>query len=202
MSVERIQVDILGLSTSPSSGGAYALILKEMNGPRRLPIIIGAFEAQSIALEMEGIKPPRPLTHDLMKSIIDTLGGSLSDVTINDLKDGTFYARLAVDTQEIDSRPSDAIALAVRYGVPIYVADRVMEEASFVPENEEAESTEAADKDKEKASGEESAASPIKPQLTKLEQLEQQLAEAVSKEEYEKAAKLRDELKRIKALNS
>lgn len=200
--MERIQVDILGLSTSPSSGGAYALILKEMNGPRRLPIIIGAFEAQSIALEMEGIKPPRPLTHDLMKSIIDTLGGSLSDVTINDLKDGTFYARLAVDTQEIDSRPSDAIALAVRYGVPIYVADRVMEEASFVPENEEAESTEAADKDKEKASGEESAASPIKPQLTKLEQLEQQLAEAVSKEEYEKAAKLRDELKRIKALNS
>jgi bifunctional DNase/RNase len=198
--VERIQVDILGLSTSPSSGGAYALILKEMNGPRRLPIIIGAFEAQSIALEMEGIKPPRPLTHDLMKSIIDTLGGSLNDVTINDLKDGTFYARLAVDTQEIDSRPSDAIALAVRYGVPIFVADRVMEEASFVPENEEPESTEAADK--EKSETEEPAPSPAKPHMTKMEQLEQQLAEAVTKEEYERAAKLRDEIKRLKALNS
>lgn len=196
--MERVQVDILGLSTSPSSGGAYALILKEMNGPRRLPIIIGAFEAQSIALEMEGIKPPRPLTHDLLKSIIDTLGGSLSDVTINDLKDGTFYARLAVDTQEIDSRPSDAIALAVRYGVPIYVADRVMEEASFVPENEEAENAEVADKEK----GEASDQAPVKPQLTKLEQLEQQLTEAVTKEDYERAAKLRDEIKRIKALNS
>src|SRR5512142_328638 len=98
MTVEKVQVDILGLSTSPASGGAYALILKEVNGNRRLPIIIGAFEAQSIALEMEGIKPPRPLTHDLMKSILDALGGSLSDVTISDLKDGTFYARLNVDS--------------------------------------------------------------------------------------------------------
>ena len=115
--VEKIQVDILGLSTSPSSGGAYALILKEMNGNRRLPIIIGAFEAQSIALEMEGIKPPRPLTHDLMKNIIDTFGVSLQDVYINELRDGTFYAKITIegvsDSQEVDSRPSDAIALAV-----------------------------------------------------------------------------------------
>ncbi|MBF8294289.1 MAG: hypothetical protein HW389_834, partial [Bacteroidetes bacterium] len=88
--MERIQVDILGLSTSPSSGGAYALILKEVNGLRRLPIIIGAFEAQSIALEMEGIKPPRPLTHDLLKNVMDSLGASLNDVFINELKDGTF----------------------------------------------------------------------------------------------------------------
>ena len=91
-SEDKVQVDILGLSTSPASGGAYALILKEVNGPRRLPIIIGAFEAQSIALEIENIKPPRPLTHDLMKTLIDALDGDLIDVTITDLRDGTFYA--------------------------------------------------------------------------------------------------------------
>ena len=137
--MERIQVDILGLSTSPSSGGAYALILKEVNGLRRLPIIIGAFEAQSIALEMEGIKPPRPLKHDLLKNVMDSLGSTLTDVFINELKDGTFYAKLNLDSQEVDSRPSDAIALAVRYGAPIFVADKVMDEAGFVPDNEDAE---------------------------------------------------------------
>lgn len=197
--MERVQVDILGLSTSPSSGGAYALILKEMHGPRRLPIIIGAFEAQSIALEMEGIRPPRPLTHDLMKTIIDTLGGSLNDVTINELKEGTFFARLSVDTREIDSRPSDAIALAVRYGVPIFVSDRVMDEASFVPENDEPETEEAPEQPQEQVEG--SSAS-LKPSTSRLEQLEQELGEAVTKEDYEKAARLRDEIKRLKALNS
>ena len=141
--MEKIQVDILGLSTSPSSGGAYALILKEMNGNRRLPIIIGAFEAQSIALEMEGIKPPRPLTHDLMKNIIDTFGVSLQDVYINELRDGTFYAKITIegvnDSQEVDSRPSDAIALAVRYGVPIFVAEEVLNEAGIIADAEEEE---------------------------------------------------------------
>ncbi|MBI4427909.1 MAG: bifunctional nuclease family protein [Ignavibacteriales bacterium] len=195
--MDKIQVDILGLSTSPSSGGAYALILKEVNGQRRLPIIIGAFEAQSIALEMEGIKPPRPLTHDLMKAIIDTLGGGLNDVYINELRDGTFYAKLSVDSQEIDSRPSDAIALAVRFGVPIFVADKVMEEAGFVPESEDADkiappgpATKEGEKEKPKQ------------KLSKLEQLQHQLAEAIVKEEYEKAAKLRDEIQKIQARNS
>jgi len=195
--MDKIQVDILGLSTSPSSGGAYALILKETHGQRRLPIIIGAFEAQSIALEMEGIKPPRPLTHDLMKSLIDTLGGALNDVTINDLKDGTFFARLRVDTQEIDSRPSDAVALAVRFGVPIFVSDSVMNEASFVPENDEGESTSA-----ESTSEEEPEESAATPPPTKMERLEKQLEEAIKKEDYEKAARLRDEINTLKARNS
>jgi len=195
--VERIQVDILGLSTSPSSGGAYALILKEVNGMRRLPIIIGAFEAQSIALEMEGIKPPRPLTHDLLKNVMDSLGASLNDVFINDLKDGTFYAKLGLDAQEIDSRPSDAIALAVRYGVPIFVADKVMEEAGFVPDGDEAEKP-AAPEIPEPAPGQDKP----KVKLSRLEQLEQQLLEAVAKEEYEKAAKLRDEIQKLEARNS
>jgi len=193
--VERIQVDILGLSTSPSAGGAYALILKEVNGARRLPIIIGAFEAQSIALEMEGIKPPRPLTHDLIKSIIDSLGVALTDVFINELKDGTFYARLNLDSQEIDSRPSDAIALAVRYGVPIFVSDRVMDEAAFVPENDEPEKSAAASEPASPESG-------SKPKLSKLEQLEHQLKEAIAKEEYEQAARLRDEIRKLQARNS
>ena len=195
--MERIQVDILGLSTSPSAGGAYALILKEVNGLRRLPIIIGAFEAQSIALEIEGIKPPRPLTHDLIKSIIDTLGVALNDVFINELRDGTFYARLNVDSQEIDSRPSDAIALAVRYGVPIFVSDKVMDEASFVPEAEEGEKAAAVT-----GSEGESAEPAQKPRLTKLEQLEHQLKEAIAKEDYEHAAKLRDEINKHQARNS
>jgi len=192
--VEKIQVDILGLSTSPSSGGAYALILKELNGPRRLPIIIGAFEAQSIALEMEGIKPPRPLTHDLMKTIIDSMGAGLADVLISELRDGTFYARLSIDSQEIDSRPSDAIALAVRYGVPIFVSDRVMDEAAFVPENEHAEAA-APDASTTKE------AAP-KPKLSKLEVLQSQLGEAITKEEYEKAARLRDEIRKLQGRDS
>lgn len=194
-SEDRIQVDILGLSSSQSSGGAYALILKEVNGARRLPIIIGAFEAQSIALEMEGIKPPRPLTHDLMKNLIDQLGGELVDVCINDLREGTFFARLNLDTQEIDSRPSDAIALAVRYGAPIYVAEKVMAEASFLSENEEGE--------KEiPASAKPEQPEVPKPPLSKLEQLQEQLDDAIAKENYEKAAQIRDEIKKLQVRNS
>lgn len=195
--MEKIQVDILGLSTSPSSGGAYALILKEVNGMRRLPIIIGAFEAQSIALEMEGIKPPRPLTHDLLKNVMDSLGASLNDVFINELKDGTFYAKLSLDSQEVDSRPSDAIALAVRYGVPIYVADKVMEEAGFVPDSDEPEKPAAPTSPEP----EQDAEKP-KIKLSRLEQLQQQLLEAVAKEEYEKAARIRDEIQKLEARNS
>jgi bifunctional DNase/RNase len=190
--VEKVQVDILGLSTSPSSGGAYALILKEVNGNRRLPIIIGAFEAQSIALEMEGIKPPRPLTHDLMKNIIDTFGVSLQDVFINELRDGTFYAKITIegvsDSQEVDSRPSDAIALAVRYGVPIFVSDEVLKEAGIAAEAEEEEQGDSPKVDQPAA---------IKKHASKLEQLQTSLKEAIEKEEYEKAAKVRDDIRKL-----
>jgi len=188
--VERVLVDILGLSTNPASGGAYALILREVNGSRRLPIIIGAAEAQSIALEMEGIKPPRPLTHDLMKNIITSFGAELQDVVIDDLRDGTFYAKLNIDSQQIDSRPSDAIALAVRYGAQIFVASTVMEEAAFVPEEEE--------DDPHAPPRQQPAKSKQQPtKATKLEQLQQQLKEAIDKENYEKAAALRDEIRKL-----
>jgi bifunctional DNase/RNase len=192
--VDKVLVDILGLSTNPASGGAYALILREVNGSRRLPIIIGASEAQSIALEMEGIKPPRPLTHDLMKNIITAFGAELTDIIIDDLRDGTFYAKLNIDNQMIDSRPSDAIALAVRYGVQIYVATSVMDEAAFIPEDE--------DDDQHQAP----SSAQLNPKqghnqppgkITRLEQLNLQLKEAIEKENYEKAAALRDEIRKL-----
>jgi len=187
--MERVLVDILGLSTNPASGGAYALILREVNGARRLPIIIGAAEAQSIALEMEGIKPPRPLTHDLMKNIIAAFGGDLTDIIIDDLRDGTFYAKLNIDSQQIDSRPSDAIALAVRYGAQIYVASTVMDEAGFIPEEDE----------EEQQSGPSKQQKPKQQvvKMTKLEQLHVQLKEAIEKENYEKAASIRDEIRKL-----
>ncbi|MFN0157277.1 MAG: bifunctional nuclease domain-containing protein [Bacteroidota bacterium] len=190
--MDRVQVDILGLSTNPASGGAYALILKEVNGNRRLPIIIGASEAQSIALEMEGIKPPRPLTHDLMKNIITAFGGELSDIVIDELRDGTFYAKLNIDSQVIDSRPSDAIALAVRYGVQIYVATNVLEEAGFIPEDEEEEDLPPAGKPQKPKQQ-------APPKMSKLEQLQQQLKEAIDKEQYEKAAQLRDDIRKLES---
>ncbi len=199
--MERVPVDILGLSTSPASGGAFALILREMNGNRRLPIIIGAAEAQSIALEMEGIKPPRPLTHDLMKNIITAFGAELSDIIIDELRDGTFYAKLNIDNQLIDSRPSDAIALAVRYGAQIYVAASVMEEAAFVPEDEEEEQQQAPG-EKQEQPPQKGPAKPKQPSAAqsksqRLEQLRQQLQDALEHENYEKAAQLRDEIRKL-----
>jgi uncharacterized protein len=198
--VERVLVDILGLSTNPASGGAYALILREVEGNRRLPIIIGQAEAQSIALEMEGIKPPRPLTHDLMKNIIASFGAELTDVLIDDLRDGTFYAKLNIDNQQIDSRPSDAIALAVRYGAQIFVASSVMDEAAFVPEEEEeGEQKKEEGKSKQPPSAPKIQKAPPEAasKASRLEQMHVQLKQAIEKEDYEKAAALRDEIRRL-----
>lgn len=202
--MDRVQVEILGISTSPSTSGAYALILRETAGPRRIPIIIGGFEAQAIALEMEGIKPPRPLTHDLIKTLVETLGGSITEVAIHELHDGTFFANLKLsDEQEIDARPSDAIALAIRFSVPIWVAESVMNEAGFLPEEgeeeieeEEEDEVSLAERLAGKPEEKEKPAKPSKP-LTHLDQLNQQLAEAIRKEEYERAAKLRDDIQKL-----
>jgi uncharacterized protein len=196
VSNNKVQVEIMGLAASPASGGAYALILKEVSGSRRLPIIIGAFEAQAIALEMEGIKPPRPLTHDLIKNIIDTLGVTLHDVMISELRDGTFYARLSLNSlsTEIDSRPSDAIALAVRYGVPIFVSELVMTEAAFVPEEE---GEEESDIEQMLGKSGETGQKKTPPKMTRLEMLQKQLKEAIDREDYEAAAKIRDEIRSL-----
>ncbi len=117
------------------------MILNEAHGNRRLPIIIGTFEAQAIALELEHIKPPRPMTHDLLKNVIQSFGAEMDQVFINDLSEGTFYAQIIYYKNgkqlELDARPSDAIALAIRFNASIYVADTILEEAGIVSESEE-----------------------------------------------------------------
>ncbi len=200
--MNKIQVEILGLSASPTAGGAYALLLKEVYGVRRLPIIIGSFEAQSIALEMEGIKPPRPLTHDLLKNVIDILGGSVSEIIIDELRENTFYAKVKIEvatlSNEIDSRPSDAIALAVRTGAPLYVAEDVMKIASFVPSSEDSDKIQDLPGQPEPESKHRKKNVPE----TKLAQLQDQLREAIEKEDYERAAKIRDEINKISGIQN
>ncbi|MGE5400116.1 MAG: bifunctional nuclease domain-containing protein [Ignavibacteriales bacterium] len=197
--MNKVQVEILGLSSTPSAGGAYAILLKEVYGVRRLPIIIGAFEAQAIALEIEGIKPPRPLTHDLLKNIIDNLGASVQEILIDELRDNTFFAKIILEvsslTNDIDSRPSDAIALAVRTQAPIFVNEEVMKAAAFIPSGEE-ESAENLD---ESLPDEEIPEKPVPSgsKESKLASLQNQLREALDNEDYERAARIRDEIKKM-----
>lgn len=198
--MDKIQMDILGLSTSPSSGGAYALILSESKGSRRLPIIIGTYEAQAIALELEHIKPPRPMTHDLLKQVIQSFQGNLSYIIINELREGTFFAKMVIEgisnTIEVDARPSDAIALAVRFTTPIYVSEQVLNEAGISTEAETAEEETSAQKGevKTESTPKHSTGTPE----TRAELLEKNLGAAIAAEDYELAARLRDELIRLK----
>ena len=192
-------MDILGLSTSPSSGGAYALILNEVEGNRRLPIIIGTFEAQAIALELEQIKPPRPMTHDLLKNVVQSFNAFVKNIFINDLSEGTFYAKIVYEeddgTQiEQDARPSDAIALAIRFNAPIFVSDSVLEEAGIVSESEE--EGEGVESLGQSESG--SSSSKKKSPTTQLEELEKELQSAIENEDYEKAAEIRDQINQLK----
>jgi len=196
--MNKVQVEILGLSSSPSAGGAYALLLRETYGKRRLPIIIGQFEAQAIALELEGISPPRPLTHDLLKTLVDNLGATVTEIFIDDLRDNTFYSKIAIDVSSleniIDARPSDAIALAVRASAPIFVSETVMELASFIPSDDEKQDAFSNSIDEEigKATKDE----------TKSASLQDQLREAIESEDYERAAKLRDEIDKLTGSNN
>jgi len=193
--MEYIQVDIIGLSTSPSSGGAYALVLGEVDGNRRLPIIIGAFEAQAIALELEKIQPPRPMTHDLIRDLFDAVGGEVMDVVIDELKEGTFFAKIRYTLNgtedRLDARPSDAVALAVRTGSPVFVSAPVLEEAG-IPTDDEGDLSEV-------VSGE--APAPVEEETepkSDLDRLQGQLDQAIADEDYEAAARLRDEINKMK----
>ncbi len=194
--MDKIQLVVLGLSASPASNNAYALILKEADGNRRLPIIIGAFEAQAIALEMEGVMPPRPMTHDLMKSLMDSFDSTLDEVLINELRDGTFYAKLIFEARglEIDARPSDAIAIAVRTNAPIFVNSQILEETGLLPSPEEIQLEEQgiSDTSQKPESKQES-----KRPKSLIEQLQDKLDKAVADEDYEKAAQIRDDLNRL-----
>jgi bifunctional DNase/RNase len=194
--MDYIQVDIIGLSTSPSSGGAYALVLGEVDGNRRLPIIIGAFEAQAIALELEKIQPPRPLTHDLLRDLFDAIDADITDIVIDDLREGTFFAKIRYvyggKENQLDARPSDAVALAVRSDAPIYVVPDVLDEAGIPADDETAPL--ARSSEEEETSDVATARSPI-------ERVKAQLDKAIESEDYERAAQLRDEIEQMKKEN-
>ena len=182
-----IAVKVNKISFHPPSR-SYAVILKEIDGDRRLPVIVGAFEAQSIALALEYMDPPRPMTHDLIGNIIKGIGSKLKTVKITRLNEGVFFARLEISgdgigERSIDSRPSDALAVALRLQAPILVEEDVMSEASMLPDigSEEKEALDSAD------------------WAPSLNSLEKRLQEAIDGEEYERAAKIRDQIKEIKA---
>ena len=146
---DKIQVEVLGLSQSPTSNGSYALILKEVDGDRRLPIVIGAPEAGAIAYEMEGVHTSRPMTHDLIKSIIETLDTKVTEIFIHEMKDSTFYASLhffGIDSV-VDARPSDAIAIALRFEAPMYIASSLLDLAGFSLEEYEGKDDDEDDSD-------------------------------------------------------
>jgi uncharacterized protein len=187
--VEKIKLQILGLSPSQSQTGSFALVLAEQSGNRRLPIIIGMFEAQAIAIEIEQITPNRPMTHDLFKSFATAFDFTLEEVYLSDIRNGVFYAKLictdGIRQKVIDTRPSDAIAIGLRFGVPIFTTEWVLNEAGI--------ST-----DEENRADEEEDEQPLRPTRTwrdySVEELQTSLNEALDEEEYEKAAKIRDEL--------
>jgi uncharacterized protein len=194
--MEKIRLEIIGMSYSQSQSGAYALILGEKEGKRRLPIIIGGFEAQSIAIELEKIKTPRPLTHDLFKAFAKSFGIRISEVIINKFSEGVFYAALLCTNGkkeiEIDSRTSDAIALALRFGCPVYTYENIMIAASILME-EDAENTKQDENAEDEVPVEETSFSE-----TSLEDLNQMLQSAIENEEYERASRIRDEIRKRK----
>ncbi len=194
--MKRIELDIVALSHSVTQSHNYAVVLGERRGQRRLPIVIGSFEAQAIAVAMERMVPNRPLTHDLFKNTLDTFNIELREVVINNLLDGIFYARLVCvksgEVFEIDSRTSDAIAMAVRFDCPIYTYDFILEAAGVVLEDQE--------DDDNQARTQQQASSPVlDPNALKtytLEALQTRLQEVLEAEDYEVAARIRDEIKR------
>jgi hypothetical protein len=193
--MRRIELDIVALSHSMTQSHNYAVVLGERRGRRRLPIVIGSFEAQAIAVSMERMVPNRPLTHDLFKSALDTFDVKLKEVIINNLLDGIFYARLVCmkngELFEIDSRTSDAIAMAVRFECPIYTYDFILEAAGVILEEQE---------------GGGFAAVPANSNLDNnalevwpMNALQSRLQEVLESEDYEMAARIRDEMKRRQA---
>ena len=190
--MKKIDLEIVALSHSVTQSHNYAVVLGEVEGNRRLPIVIGGFEAQAIAVAMERMIPNRPLTHDLFKNTLDTFDVELKEVVINNLLDGIFYAQLVCSREGeefvIDSRTSDAIAMAVRFKSPIYTFDFIMEQAGVVLDDAE----------------EQAKSGSFMPEETKSDSIENLSVEALKKlledvletEDYERAAKIRDEIKR------
>ncbi len=202
--MKKIELDIVALSHSVTHSHNYAVVLGEQGGVRRLPIVIGGFEAQAIAVAMERMTPSRPLTHDLFKNTMDTLNIELQEVVINNLLDGIFYARLVClkngEQIEVDSRTSDALAMAVRFQCPIYTYEFILDAAGVILEEEdgegdgEEEGEEKIGKKRKKRRGKKQE--PVALSKYKVEDLEKMLTDVLDKEDYLKAAEIRDEINR------
>ena len=193
--MKKIELEIVALSHSITQTHSYAVVLGEINGLRRLPIVIGGFEAQAIAVALERMQPSRPLTHDLMKNFMNAFNVELMEIVINDLQEGILYSKLVCvsehDTVEIDSRTSDALALAVRFGCPIYTYEHILESAGILMED-------SGKKKKTEVAVEESAAENPGPRedlsnMT-LEELQTLLNEVLEQEDYIRAITIRDEM--------
>jgi len=194
--MKKVGLEIVALSHSVTQSHNYAVVLGEMTGNRRLPIVIGGFEAQAIAVAMERMTPNRPLTHDLFKNTLDTFDINLKEVIINNLLDGIFYAQLVCEREGqefiIDSRTSDAIAMSVRFKSPLYTYDFIMEQAGVVLE----------DDDTMKKSAKSIITEEAKPDSFdqySVKALNQMLTDVLEEEDYEKAAKIRDEINKRKS---
>lgn len=201
--MKKIGLEIVGLSYSQTQSGAYALVLGEKEGKRRLPIIIGGFEAQSIAVELENMKPSRPLTHDLFKSFSDAFDIKIKEVIIYNLVEGIFYSKLICDNkgkeEEIDARTSDAIAIAVRFKCDIFTYESILSQSGIILEDTLAQSDDKIEEIKEKKQGKE-----IKEKdydtysRLSVKDLEKKMGKAVEAENYEEAARLKKELDKRK----
>jgi uncharacterized protein len=203
--MKKIELDIVALSHSVTQSHNYAVVLGERRGQRRLPIVIGSFEAQAIAVAMERMVPNRPLTHDLFKNAMDTFNIYLKEVVINNLLDGIFYARLVCmrdgESFEIDSRTSDAIAMAVRFSCPIFTYDFILEAAGVILDDADVGNTPGKEKGKTKPTMYGGGEAESLEQFP-LDVLHTKLHEVLENEDYEMAAKIRDEIKRRETTSS
>ncbi len=196
--MNKIKLEIVGLSYSQTQSGAYALVLSELDGNRRLPIIIGGFEAQAIAIELEKMVPTRPLTHDLFKNFATTFNIQVKEVVIYNLVEGIFYSKLVCELNgevtEIDARTSDAIAIGVRFKCPVYTFENILSSAGILLD-------ETAEGDNDALFSEPEETEVLADTITSvsLEELENQLNEAIANEEYELASKIRDEINKRSA---
>jgi bifunctional DNase/RNase len=192
--MDKIKLEIIGMSYSQSQSGAYALILGEHKGIRRLPIIIGGFEAQAIAVELEKMKPSRPLTHDLFKNFAEHYNIFIKEVIIDKFMEGVFFAKLICmqgdEESEIDARTSDAVALAIRFRCPIYTYENIMSEAGIVMDEK---ADELMNEEKDPLVGESDAG---EFETNTVDELNEMLKHAIDNEEYEKASRIRDEIKK------
>jgi bifunctional DNase/RNase len=197
MSNAKIELQIADIAPSGSTSGAYAMVLAEVEGMRRLPIVIGGSEAQAIAIELEKMTPSRPLTHDLFRSLANLFAIDVEEVLIYNFVEGIFFAKLIVSHQgriaEIDARTSDAVAIAVRFNCPIYSYEFILDQAGVNAEDTEEElPIEEPEVDAEEVSAEEA-------DNLSIDELQKQLEQALDREEYEKASRIRDEINRRKA---